>query len=75
MSILAIVDNLTMKYNEHQDKIDQLLVSQDSVKKNNDLQIKLTSKCTETAYRLLSVPWKRIFSLAVTQHRLKKTKP
>lgn len=37
MSILAILDNLTMKYNEHRDKIDQLLVSWDSVNNNNDL--------------------------------------
>lgn len=40
MSILAILDNLTMKYNEHRDKIDQLLVSRDSVKNNNDLSDK-----------------------------------
>lgn len=40
MSILAILDNLTMKYNEHRDKIDQLLVSQGSVKNNNDLSDK-----------------------------------
>lgn len=37
MSILAILNNLTMKYNEHRDKIDQLLVSWDSVNNNNDL--------------------------------------
>lgn len=40
MSILAILDNLTMKYNEHRDKIDQLLVSRDSMKNNNDLSDK-----------------------------------
>lgn len=40
MSILAILDNLTMKYNEHRDKIDQLLVSWDSVNNNNDLSDK-----------------------------------
>lgn len=40
MSILAILNNLTMKYNEHRDKIDQLLVSWDSVNNNNDLSDK-----------------------------------
>lgn len=40
MRALASLDKLTMKSNEHQDKIDQLLVSRDSVKNNNDLSDK-----------------------------------